>query len=93
MHGDAIVGSLAALVDPTYIHGVDVLPGRGLGDFADANAMAAIAMSEKGKTLSEAERGQLAGQVAAESRDLVSAAIRDEVFVLPMTTLVATAHV
>jgi ubiquinone/menaquinone biosynthesis C-methylase UbiE len=61
--------------------------------YARMNAMAAIAMSEKGKTLSEAERGQLAGQVAAESRDLVSAAIRDGVFVLPMTTLVATAHV
>jgi ubiquinone/menaquinone biosynthesis C-methylase UbiE len=61
--------------------------------FARLNAMAAIGMSEKGKALSEAERGELAGVIAAESRDVIDSATRHGAFVLPLTALMATAHV
>jgi ubiquinone/menaquinone biosynthesis C-methylase UbiE len=58
--------------------------------FVRLNAMAAIGMSEKGRSLGEAERGELAGRVAAESQDLISAATTDGMFVLPLATLIAT---
>lgn len=61
--------------------------------FARLNAMAAIGMSEKGKTLGETERSELAGRIAADSQDLISAATRSGMFVLPLATLVATGHV
>ena len=48
---------------------------------------------EKGKTLAEAERGALAGQIAEESTDLISAATRNGMFILPMATLIATGRV
>jgi ubiquinone/menaquinone biosynthesis C-methylase UbiE len=83
-------GGFADVQVGTIAHDVQ-FPDGGL--FARLNAMAAIGMSEKGKTLSETERGQLAGQVAAESQDLISAATRNGMFVLPLTTLVATGHV
>ncbi len=60
--------------------------------FARLNAMAAIGMSARGKTLSESERAELAGRVAAESRDVISAATRNGMFVLPLATLIATAR-
>jgi ubiquinone/menaquinone biosynthesis C-methylase UbiE len=61
--------------------------------FARLNAMAAIGMSDKGKALSEAERGELAGQIAAESKEIVAAATKNGLFVLPLTTIFATAHI
>ena len=49
----------------TFTH--DVRFGDG-ALFARLNAMAVIGMSEKGKTLSEAERGELANRIAADSQ-------------------------
>lgn len=60
--------------------------------FARLNAMAAIGMSDRGKALSEAERGELAAQIAEESRDMAARATRNGVFVLPLTTIFATAR-
>jgi hypothetical protein len=59
--------------------------------FARLNAMAVIAMSDKGRAMSEAERGELAGRIAAESQDVIAGAIKDGMFVLPLTTKVAVA--
>jgi SAM-dependent methyltransferase len=80
--GDVHVGTLA--------HDVQFADG---GLFARLNAMAAIGMSEKGKAMSEAERGELAGQVAAESQDVVARATTNGMFVLPLATIFAVAHV
>jgi len=55
--------------------------------------MAVIGMSEKGKTMSEAERGELAGRIAAESGDAIARATKNGTFVLPLTTNIATAEV
>jgi len=49
-------------------------------------------MSEKGKAMSEAERGELAGRIAAESQDVIARATKNGMFVLPLATLMATAH-
>jgi ubiquinone/menaquinone biosynthesis C-methylase UbiE len=61
--------------------------------FARLNAMAAIGMSERGKGMSEGERSELAGQIAAESQSAVARATKNGMFVLPLTTVYATAHV
>ncbi len=61
--------------------------------FARLNAMAVIGMSEKGKAMSEVERGELAGRIAAESGDVIAKATKNGVFVLPLTTNIATATV
>ena len=61
--------------------------------FARLNAMAVMGMSEKGRAMSEVERGELAGRIAAESQDLIARATKNGVFVLPLTTNLATAHV
>jgi ubiquinone/menaquinone biosynthesis C-methylase UbiE len=61
--------------------------------FARLNAMAVIGMSEKGKALSEAERGELAGRIAAESQDAIARATKNGVFTIPLSTNIATAHV
>src|SRR4051812_44585970 len=61
--------------------------------FARLNAMAVIGMSERGKALNEAERGELAGRIAAESQDVIAKAMKNGTFVLPMTTNIATADV
>lgn len=61
--------------------------------FARLNAMAAIGMSEKGKAMSEAERGALAEQIAAESRDVIGRATRNGMFVLPLTSVLAAGRV
>ena len=61
--------------------------------YARLNAMAVIGMSEKGKTMSEAERGELASQIAAESGDAIAKATKNGLFVLPLTTNIATADV
>jgi len=61
--------------------------------FARLNAMAVIGMSEKGKTMSEAERGELAGRIAADSGQAIAQATKNGMFVLPLTTNIATADV
>lgn len=58
--------------------------------FARLNAMAVIGMSEKGKGLGEAERGELANRIAAESQDVIGRATENGMFVLPLTTIIAT---
>ena len=60
--------------------------------FARLNAMAVIGMSDKGKAMSEAERGELAGLVAAESEDVVAKATKDGLFTLPLSTNIAIAQ-
>jgi SAM-dependent methyltransferase len=60
--------------------------------FARLNAMAVVGMSDKGKTMSEAERGELAGRIAGESQELVARATKNGAFVIPLTANVATAR-
>ena len=60
--------------------------------FARLNAMAVIGMSEKGKAMSEAERAELAGRVAAESQDIIVNGTKDGMFVVPLATNIATAR-
>lgn len=60
--------------------------------FARLNAMAVIGMSDKGKAMTEAERGELAGRIAAESQDLIAEATKNGMFVFPLTTNIATAR-
>ena len=74
----------------TIAHDVQFADG---GLFARLNAMAVIGMSEKGKAMSESERGELAGRIAAESQEVIAKATKNDVFVLPLTTNMATAHV
>src|SRR5262249_38876735 len=61
--------------------------------FARLNAMAAIGMSDKGKAMSETERGELAGRIAVESQEVIVRATKNGMFVLPLTTIIASAHV
>jgi len=74
----------------THSHDVQFADGA---LFARLNAMAVIGMSEKGTAMSEAERGELAGRIAAESGDAISKATKNGTFVLPLTTNIATAEV
>ena len=74
----------------TIAHDVQFADG---GLFARLNAMAVIGMSEKGKTMSESERGALAGRIAAESQQVIAKATTNGTFVLPLTANIATAHV
>jgi ubiquinone/menaquinone biosynthesis C-methylase UbiE len=60
--------------------------------FARLNAMAVIGMSETGKKMSEAQRGELAERIAAESHDVIGRATKNGLFVLPLTSTVAIAH-
>jgi ubiquinone/menaquinone biosynthesis C-methylase UbiE len=60
---------------------------------ARLNAMAVIGMSEKGKALNEAQRGELAGRIAAESQDVIAKATKNGTFVLPLSANIATAAV
>ena len=61
--------------------------------YARLNAMAVIGMSDTGKSLGEAERGELAGRIAVESQDVIAKATKNGVFVVPLTTNLAIAHV
>jgi ubiquinone/menaquinone biosynthesis C-methylase UbiE len=72
----------------TLAHDVQFADGR---LFARLNAMAAIGMSVQGKAMNEAERGELAGRIATESQDVIAKATKNDMFVLPLTTNVATA--
>lgn len=58
--------------------------------FARLNAMAVIGMSEKGKALSEVERSELAGRIAADSRDVIERSMSSGEWVFPLSTNVAT---
>jgi ubiquinone/menaquinone biosynthesis C-methylase UbiE len=60
--------------------------------FARLNAMAVIGMSDKGKAMSDAERGELAGRIAAESQDVIARASANGQFVMPLSTNIATAR-
>jgi ubiquinone/menaquinone biosynthesis C-methylase UbiE len=72
----------------TVAHGVQFSDGA---LYARLNAMAVIGMSEKGRALSDADRGELAAQIAAESSDLIARATKNGTFLLPTTTNIATA--
>jgi ubiquinone/menaquinone biosynthesis C-methylase UbiE len=61
--------------------------------FARLNAMAVIGMSDTGKAMSEAERGELAGRIAAESQHEIASATKSGKFMLPLSTNIATAHI
>jgi hypothetical protein len=43
--------------------------------------------------MNEAERGELAGRIAAESQDAIANATKNGTFVLPLSTNIATATV
>jgi ubiquinone/menaquinone biosynthesis C-methylase UbiE len=60
--------------------------------FARLNAMAVIGMTERGRAMSEAERGDLAGRIAAESQDVIDRAAKDGMFVLPLAANIAIAR-
>lgn len=60
--------------------------------FARLNAMAVIGMSDKGKSMSDAERAELTGRIAADSEDVIAKATKRGVFALPLSTIIATAH-
>jgi ubiquinone/menaquinone biosynthesis C-methylase UbiE len=79
---DVIVGTLA--------HDVQFADGA---MFARLNAMAVIGMTDKGKAMSEPERGELAQRIASESRDVIDRLTKQGTFALPLTTIVATARV
>jgi len=49
-------------------------------------------MSDKGKAMTEAERGELAGHVAAESQDIIANGTKNGMFVVPLSTNIATAR-
>ena len=72
----------------THAHDVQFADGT---LFARLNAMAVIGMSETGKSMTEAERGELAGRIAAESGDAISKATKNGTFALSLTTNIATA--
>jgi ubiquinone/menaquinone biosynthesis C-methylase UbiE len=74
----------------THSHDVQFADGT---LFARLNAMAVIGMSDNGKALSEAERGELAGRIADESQHVISRATKDGMFVLPLTANIATARI
>ena len=60
--------------------------------FATLNAMAVIGMTEKGKKLNEAQRGELAGRIAAESHAVIARYRKQGEFVIPLSTNIATAR-
>jgi ubiquinone/menaquinone biosynthesis C-methylase UbiE len=73
----------------TVVHDVEFADGA---LFARLNAMAVIGMSDKGKAMSEPERGELAGRIAAESHDAIAQATKNGMFRLPLSTNIATAR-
>jgi ubiquinone/menaquinone biosynthesis C-methylase UbiE len=93
-NGDALKALLAdagfenVRVD-SFSHDVRLADGA---MFARLNAMAVIGMSEKGKTLNESERGELAGRIAADSQEAIARHTKDGAFVFPITTNIATAR-
>jgi SAM-dependent methyltransferase len=60
--------------------------------YARLNAMAVIGMTVKGKAMNDVERAETAGQIAADSQEVISRFTRQGAFVLPLTTNIATAR-
>ena len=60
--------------------------------FGRMNAIAVVGMSPKGKTLDEAGRAQLAGEIATACIDVVKRYTKDGVLAFALTTNVATAR-
>jgi ubiquinone/menaquinone biosynthesis C-methylase UbiE len=60
--------------------------------FARLNAMAVIGMTEKGKAMNEAERGEMAARISADSQPLVDRRTANGIFVLPLETNIAVAR-
>lgn len=73
----------------TFSHDVTFADGA---LFARLNAMAVIGMSEKGKALNEAARGELAGQIAVDSQAVIDRYTKNGAFVFPLSTNVAIAR-
>ena len=82
-------GGFSDVTVETVAHDVRFADG---GMFARLNAMAVIGMSEKGKAMSQGERDELAGRIAADSEEAIAKATRDGMFVLPLTSNIATGH-
>ncbi len=76
------------VVVDTFTHDVRFADGK---VFATLNAMAVIGMTEKGKTLSEGQRGELAGRITAESLEVISRNTKNGELVLPLSSSIATA--
>jgi ubiquinone/menaquinone biosynthesis C-methylase UbiE len=72
----------------TFSHDVR-FPDGGL--FARLNAMAVVGMTAKGKAMNEAERGEVAGRIAADSQEIVARLTNQGTFVFPLATNIATA--
>lgn len=93
--GDA--DALRALLADNGFHHVRVDSFRHEVRFADGmsfailNAMAVVGMTEMGRKLSDGERGDLARQIAAESREVIARYTSDGEFVIPLSTNIATA--
>jgi ubiquinone/menaquinone biosynthesis C-methylase UbiE len=85
-----VQGGFSDVAVGTLAHDVQFADG---GLFARLNAMAAIGMSEHGKAMNEAERGEMAGRIAAESQDAIDRGTHNGAFVLPLTTIFGTARV
>lgn len=60
--------------------------------FARLNAMAVIGMTDAGRKLSDSERGELAGRIAAESHEVIAKHTRDGELVIPLSANIATAR-
>ena len=60
--------------------------------YARLNATAVVGMSEKGKGMSEAERLEVAGRIAADSQDAIARYTKNGEWVFPLTANIATAR-
>jgi ubiquinone/menaquinone biosynthesis C-methylase UbiE len=59
--------------------------------YARLNAMAVIGMSDKGKAMSEAERVELAGRIAADTEEAIARLTKNGEWIFPLTTNIAIA--
>jgi SAM-dependent methyltransferase len=82
-------GGFSDVTVETFGHDVQFADGA---LFARLNAMAVIGMSDKGKAMSEGERSELAGRMAADSEEVIAKATKNGMFVLPLTSNIATGH-
>jgi ubiquinone/menaquinone biosynthesis C-methylase UbiE len=97
-HSFGSADSLRALLTDSGFHNVNVETFSHDVRFSDGtlfatlNAMAVIGMTERGKKLNEGERGELAGQIAAESHTVIARYTKNGEFVMPLSTNLATAR-
>lgn len=80
-------GGFTDVVSDTLTHDVTFQDGA---LYARLNAMAVIGMSDAGKGLDEAQRGQLAERIAAESAEVIASASATGAFVIPMAANLVT---